>query len=71
METLANEFNVAKIITCTSKKVEHVVGCGDNAGIKHFFIFPQCRDLIFLSSVGLAFVKPKATNVLRFSDTDS
>ena len=43
MKALAdNKFNVAYMMISVSEREENIVGKGENAGYKHFLLFPQC-----------------------------
>ena len=37
-----DKINVAEIMISLSDRVENIVGKGENAGFKHFLLFPQC-----------------------------
>ena len=39
---LDDRWNVAKMINCLFDRVENTLGKGENAGDKHFLLFPQC-----------------------------
>ena len=57
MEAFADDkFYVAKMMTFVFNRVENIVGKGENAGYKHFLLFPQCfqkADLLRVLKLGI------------------
>ena len=37
-----NKINMAELLKFVLKRVENIVGKGENAGYQHFLLFPQC-----------------------------
>ena len=44
-----NKIKVAKMMIFVFHKVQKVLGKGENAGIQHFLLFPQCFQKAFTS----------------------
>ena len=43
-----NKMNVTEKLKFVLGRVENIVGKGENAGIQHFLLFPQCFQKFFL-----------------------
>ena len=37
-----DKINLTQILNFVLERVENIVGKGENAGLKHFLLFPQC-----------------------------
>ena len=47
-----NKINVAHFMIFAYEGVENIVGKGENAGVQHFLLFPQCfQKASFLGSL--------------------
>ena len=46
-----DKIDVAKIMISVYDRVEKIVGKGENAGNKHFLLFPQCFQKVFFLRV--------------------
>ena len=44
-----NNFNVAHMVQFYFRRVENIVGKGENAGYQHFLLFPRCFQKVSFS----------------------
>ena len=55
-----DKLNLAKQLKFVSRRIENIVGKGENAGYQHFLLFPQCFQKASISGslkFGIVLVK--------------
>ena len=48
-KAFADKLDIAKLMISILDRIEHVVGKGENAGYKHFVLFPRCFQMASFS----------------------
>ena len=60
-----NKFNLTKNMNYAPRRLENIVGKGENAGHQHFLLFSQCFKMTFPGSLKVWIVLQKVNFMIR------